>query len=150
MSVLSTGSLAGLAGTVGNLEAGQGLAEFSRQLTRGGYKESDTPDVNWVLPPIETFGYAANDFSSIEPEAKHEPNWFIPALHANAPHAFELTPYWAEPAHEVALSPRIEDFEYFASDVSPVEPVAKRAPDWFLSTLKINPTHEMTPSYYWN
>ncbi len=35
MSINSTGSLAGLSGCVGNLQAGQGLAEFSRQLTRG-------------------------------------------------------------------------------------------------------------------
>jgi len=51
MSIKSTGSLAGLAGCVGNLKAGQGLAEFSRQLTRGDEFESSHSDVNWVIEP---------------------------------------------------------------------------------------------------
>ncbi|NCT41525.1 MAG: hypothetical protein GW778_07695 [Alphaproteobacteria bacterium] len=57
MSIKSTGSLAGLAGCVGNLKAGQGLAEFSRQLTRGDEYAARKEEVNWVLPPLEPSNY---------------------------------------------------------------------------------------------
>lgn len=43
MSNMIHGSLAGLAGSVGNLQNGQGLAEYSRYLTRGGAAAEQKP-----------------------------------------------------------------------------------------------------------
>ena len=57
MSIKSTGSLAGLAGCVGTLKIGEGLLEFSRQLTRGEEFEQRTDSVNWVLPPLQPSNY---------------------------------------------------------------------------------------------
>jgi len=57
MSIRSTGSLAGLAGCVGTLKIGEGLLEFSRQLTRGNEFEPHNEQANWVLPPLEPSNY---------------------------------------------------------------------------------------------